>query len=745
MFNTINKKFLLAFGATILLLMTIFAVILINLVNKNLILELEKNLQTQTQSYYKTVELYNDTLEKNSITLINIFEKSFRKLQIKGDLTTKINGVAVKNIYNGFASLNNNFHPVDLFTEQTQAVASVYVKENDAFVSVTSSLIRKNGERDLLHKITPDSKIYKSLEKNEQYVSLENFEGESYISAYKPIEQKGKIVGALFVGYKFTDGLIAVEKKLKEVVIGKTGFIYILDEKGKLIVHKTLEGKNVYNFKDKDGNFYIKEILEKNEGVIHYDMLENNKSREKIAAFKKYDKWGWTIVLSSYEDEFLDISKKVGNLFIIGSIILTIIFLSIVFVLVNKLIANPLEKFESGLLNFFKFVNKESKDAQLIEINSNDEIGTMAKVINENINFTKKAINEDIVLINEVKTIIEEVNKGYLDKKINAITSTEMLNELKDLINEMLSNLKKFVGDDLNTLVAVLDSYGKRDFTKQLDKDKAGIIGKEISNMNNIITQMLISSQNDGITLEKTSKELSTNVSTLSANATNQAASLEEVAASITEVTENINNTSQKAQNMFNLSSTTKESSSKGKELASKTVSSMDEINEKVQTINESINIIDQIAFQTNILSLNAAVEAATAGEAGKGFAVVAQEVRNLAARSAEAASEIKQLVESATIQTQEGKTISSNMINGFEELEEKINETNQMINDVAYAAKEQTEVMLHISDTINNLDKFTQENAQVAEKTNEIAIDTNSIASKVVQNASESDFIGKK
>lgn len=74
MFNTINKKFLLAFGVTILLLMTIFAVILINLVNKNLILELEKNLQTQTQSYYKTVELYNDTLEKNSITLINILK-----------------------------------------------------------------------------------------------------------------------------------------------------------------------------------------------------------------------------------------------------------------------------------------------------------------------------------------------------------------------------------------------------------------------------------------------------------------------------------------------------------------------------------------------------------------------------------------------------------------------------------------------------------------------------------------------
>ncbi|WP_226809460.1 methyl-accepting chemotaxis protein, partial [Aliarcobacter butzleri] len=79
----------------------------------------------------------------------------------------------------------------------------------------------------------------------------------------------------------------------------------------------------------------------------------------------------------------------------------------------------------------------------------------------------------------------------------------------------------------------------------------------------------------------------------------------------------------------------------------------------QVNAINEAIGVIDNIAFQTNILSLNAAVEAATAGEAGKGFAVVAQEVRNLASRSAEAAHEIKAIVENATIKANEGKNIT--------------------------------------------------------------------------------------
>ena len=116
----------------------------------------------------------------------------------------------------------------------------------------------------------------------------------------------------------------------------------------------------------------------------------------------------------------------------------------------------------------------------------------------------------------------------------------------------------------------------------------------------------------------------------------------------------------------------------------------MTEIDKEVNAINEAITVIDQIAFQTNILSLNAAVEAATAGEAGKGFAVVAQEVRNLASRSAEAANEIKTLVQNATTKANDGKSIANQMINGYTELNENISKTIELIKDVEMASKEQ-------------------------------------------------------
>jgi len=181
-----------------------------------------------------------------------------------------------------------------------------------------------------------------------------------------------------------------------------------------------------------------------------------------------------------------------------------------------------------------------------------------------------------------------------------------------------------------------------------------------------------------------------------------------------------------------------------GQELANETTVSMEEINTQVTAINEAITIIDQIAFQTNILSLNAAVEAATAGEAGKGFAVVAQEVRNLASRSAEAAREIKTLVENANTKANSGKEIANKMIHGYSGLSSNIVKTLELITDVENASKEQLLGIEQINDAVNSLDQQTQQNASIANQTQEVAMQTDNIAKLVVSDANEKEFIGK-
>ena len=259
--------------------------------------------------------------------------------------------------------------------------------------------------------------------------------------------------------------------------------------------------------------------------------------------------------------------------------------------------------------------------------------------------------------------------------------------------------------------------------------ESINLLGKELGNSakNNF---------ENGETLQESSSNMTNSMNNLAEKANEQAASLEETAAALEEITSITRNNTQNATKMATLGQVVKKSVLSGEELASKTASSMDEINEKVKAINSAITVIDQIAFQTNILSLNAAVEAATAGEAGKGFAVVAAEVRNLASRSAEAAKEIKNLVEEANIKTNDGKLISSDMIEGYKELNKNISETINIIEDVSAASKEQMLGIEQINQTVNMLDRVTQENANESNNVSNITNETLSMALLLVEDA---------
>ncbi|MBK6547762.1 MAG: methyl-accepting chemotaxis protein [Arcobacter sp.] len=395
---------------------------------------------------------------------------------------------------------------------------------------------------------------------------------------------------------------------------------------------------------------------------------------------------------------------------------------------------NRIKEYIENLMDYMFFKTNNIRKAEYIK---NDDIGAILKELNEYFDKYDKMRKDDMHVLGELVIALDKVAQGIYSTQINSSTSNFMVHTLKEVVNKMLVRANTNIED----LVEIIGLYSEHDYRKQVNinpilKGKMKLAMEQINQLGSELNNNAKHNLENGTLLEKNSLTMNRSVENLANKANAQAASLEETAAALEEITGITKNNTQNAHKMSNLSKDVKDSVILGENLANKTAFSMDEINAKVEAINEAIEVIDQIAFQTNILSLNAAVEAATAGEAGKGFAVVAQEVRNLANRSAEAAKEIKDLVENATSKTNDGKKISDEMKVGYNNLNKLISETIDIIQDVSIASSEQLKGIEQINDAVAILDRVTQENASEASNVALIANETLDMAKILVEDA---------
>ncbi|AXH14318.1 chemotaxis protein [Malaciobacter mytili LMG 24559] len=545
------------------------------------------------------------------------------------------------------------------------------------------------------------------------------------VTVFSPLKKDGKLLGVVASDI-FIDTIVDT---VLNVQLKTTGFAYLLDEKGNTLIHKE------------------KELLEK-ENSIFKQVKNDEKSgfgeaqyegKELLVAYKQIPITGWYLQVQLDKKEIFDEINSNIIKEVILYIVLLVIILAILFYTMVKLLS-PLKEVEEGLNFFFKYLKGEEKEIKELNIKTKDEFGNMSAVIDKEMKLIAKSFDEDRQLIEEVKNVVNHINNGKLDILVKASTSNKALNDLKNILNEMITTINANVNSDINPILKVLEEYAKLNFVNLIDNPD-GKVSEGLNNLCNIINAMLRENKINGLNLDKNSKTLLHNVNILNKASNQTAVSLEETAAAVEEITSTIINNTNRITDMSEHSKELSSSITQGHKLATSTVKSMDEINEQTQAIAEAITVIDQIAFQTNILSLNAAVEAATAGEAGKGFAVVAQEVRNLASRSAEAAKEIKELVESATLKTDNGKQIADSMIQGYTKLNENIIKTTQVIKDISEASKEQKISIEQINDVITKLDQQTQNNASVAAQTHEIAISTSNIAQQILDTVNQKKF----
>jgi len=328
-----------------------------------------------------------------------------------------------------------------------------------------------------------------------------------------------------------------------------------------------------------------------------------------------------------------------------------------------------------------------------------DEIGFLARAL-------EVFRHEAIAKVEREQAAAEQSASLDAERARNALFTEEASNTQRLVMTALANALEKLAAGDFSVHLA--------DLGPEFDK-----LRQDFNNMVEAVAAALTEIKAASVAVEGGSSELASSADQLAKRTEQQAASLEQTAAALDEMTTTVRTSSQRAENTGKLVEETKRSAHVSATVVRDAIGAMDRIQTSSSQIGRIIGVIDEIAFQTNLLALNAGVEAARAGEAGKGFAVVAQEVRELAQRSANAAKEIKNLINVSGQEVAAGVGLVNETGDALLKIEEQINRISDSIASIVQSYREQATGLQEINGAINQMDQATQQNAAMVEETN--------------------------
>ena len=297
--------------------------------------------------------------------------------------------------------------------------------------------------------------------------------------------------------------------------------------------------------------------------------------------------------------------------------------------------------------------------------------------------------------------------------------------------------MRKVIINPLNRLVVRIQKIAEGDLTQPAQnngRNEIGVLSSNVDHMQHSLASTVLTVREGAVSIYQGSTEIASGNTDLSSRTEQQAAALEETAASMEQLTATVKQNSENAHHASKLAAAASNKAQKGGEIVANVVSTMENISRSSTKIAEITNVINSIAFQTNILALNAAVEAARAGEQGRGFAVVASEVRNLAQRSAQAAKEIESLIEESVDFVGEGSILVGDAGTTMSEIVTAVSHVTDIMGEIASASDEQSRGISQVSLAVSEMDGVTQQNASLVQEASAAAASLEEQAARLTQ-----------